>query len=143
MRAHIAIGLTGLAMLLGCGKKAGGGAGDRPHVEGTTHTDQVLDAWKGAGLAPETFTSIDPAAYRAGYCAQGKVAGVDTIICEYSDDNSLDSAKKLIQDEWNREGVHTGVAMRSKRTLLAVADRARVDPNGKTIAKLVETFKKL
>src|SRR5262249_42290188 len=131
-------------MALGCGKKDGaGGAGDRPHVEGTTHTDQVVDAWKGAGLQPETFTSIDPTAYRAGYCAQGRVSGVDTIICEYRDEGSLDNAKRLIQDEWNREGVRTGVAMRSKRTLLAVADRAKVDPNGKTIAKLVEAFKKL
>ena len=143
MKTRILVGLTGLAMLVGCSKGGAGAPGDRPHVDGTTHTDQVLDAWKGAGLQPETFTSIDPAAYRAGYCAQDKVGGVDTIICEYRDDSSLDGAKKAIQDEWNREGVHTGVAMRTKRTLLAVADRAKVDPNGKTIAKLVEAFKKL
>jgi len=146
MRTHILVVLTGIALLPGCGNKAGAGtgtAGDRPHVDGTLHTDQVLDAWKSAGLTPEAFTSIDPAAYRAGYCAQGRVGGVDAIVCEYRDDDSLDSAKKLIQDGWSREGVQTAVAMRTKRTLLSVADRARVDPNGKTISKLVETFKKL
>jgi hypothetical protein len=125
----------------GCGKKGDGGPADRPHVNGTPHTDQVVGAWKSAGLAPESFSAIDPTSYRAGYCSQGRVSGVDALICEYADDDSLDRAKKQLQDGWNREGVHTAVAVRAKRTLLAVTDRAKADPSGKTINKLVGAFK--
>ena len=138
---------------LGCSKKSGdaataapGGAPaapDRAHVSGTPHTDDVVDAWKSAGLNPAAFAPVDPMTYRAGYCAQGTVGVVDALICEYSDDDSLDRAKKVIQDMWNKEGVHTGVEVRTKRTLIAVADRTKADPNGKTIAKAVETFKKM
>jgi len=131
---------------VGCGKKEGGaaaGPGEPAHVDGTPHTDQVVNAWKGAGFPAEGFAAIDPTAYRAGYCSQGRVGGIDALICEYRDDDSIDRARKLIQDEWGKEGVHTGVALRSKRTLVAVADRGRSDPSGKTINKLLDTFKKL
>src|SRR5262245_26347369 len=139
--------LAALAVLcgLGCGKKQEGAAGASgpTHVDGTPHTDDVVSAWKGAGLAAEGFAAVDPSAYRAGYCSQGRLGGIEAIICEYRDDESLDRAKKTIQDQWGKEGVHTGVAVRTKRTLVAVADRAKSDPNGKTISKAVETFKKL
>src|SRR5207245_11222473 len=116
MKMRILALAAAVALAGGCSKKAGAGgaAGGRPHVDGTPHTDQVVDAWKGAGLSPETFTAIDPVAYRAGYCAQGRVAGVDTIICEYQDDDSLDRAKKASQDERNREVVQTGDPLRTK-----------------------------
>jgi len=131
---------------LGCKKVNDGGAPGEPersHVSGTPHTDDVVDAWKSAGLSPSSFAAIDPAAYRAGYCSQGSLGGVDALVCEYKDDESLDRARKIIQDLWNKEGVHTGVEFRSKRTLIAVADRTKSDPQGKTIAKAVEAFKKM
>jgi hypothetical protein len=153
MRSHIYA--TACAALLflagGCGKKTGGagaaaGKGAPPghaHVDGTPHTDDVVKAWKGAGLATDAFAQVDPGPYRAGYCSQGRVGGVDALICEYTDDDNLDRAKKMIHDDWGKEGIHTGVAVRSKRTLIAVADRASADPNGKSISKAIETFKKL
>jgi hypothetical protein len=118
-------------------------APDRPHVDGTPHTDDVVTAWKGAGLTTDAFAPIDPSAYNAGYCAQGKIGGLDAVICEYSDDKSLDQGKKTIQGERSKDRVQTGVAIKAKRTLLAVSDREKSDPNGKTINKAIQTFKKM
>jgi hypothetical protein len=138
------LGATALAcaclLAAGCGKK---GPNDRPHVSGTPHTDDVVNAWKSAGLSTEGFTSIDPAALSAANCSQGRLAGIDALVCEYSDDASLDRATKSIQAEWNKVGIQTGVALRSKHTLMAIADRSRIDPNGRTISKAVDAFKKL
>ena len=131
----------------GCGKSKGSGAPGAPpapsHVSGTPHTGDVVDAWKSAGLNPEGFAMVQPIPFGAAYCEEGRVQGVDALVCEYSDDGTLDRGQKLVKDEWNREGVHTGVALRTKRTLMAVVDRGRHDPNGKTISQLVAAFRKL
>jgi hypothetical protein len=127
-----------------CGKKGAGGAASGPtHAAGTPQTEAVLDAWKGAGLKPEGFAVVQPVPYVASYCEKGSVAGVDTMVCEYADDGALDRGQALLKDEWAREGVHTGVSVRTKRTLLSVVDRERHDPNGKTINQLIQAFRKL
>src|SRR5262249_43242227 len=125
---------TTFVACLGCSKKmAGSEQGGYSHVGGTPSTDEVVDALKSAGLPIGGFSVVDPLAFHAGYCAQGRVGSIETLICEYRDDVSLDRAKKALQKQWSQENVHTGVAVRAKRTLLAVADRAKTDPNGKTI----------
>ena len=129
-----------------CGKKSGGAAGGPAgpaHADGTTHTDAVLDAWKSAGLKPEGFAPLTPPPYVATYCERGTVSGVDATVCEYADDGSLDRGQKQIKDEWARAGVHTGVVLRGKRTLLSAVDHQLRDPNGKTINQLIQAFRKL
>jgi hypothetical protein len=126
----------------GCGKKAGGPAAPS-HVDGTPHTDAVLDAWKSAGLKPEGFTSLVPAPYVATYCEKGTVGGVDATVCEYADDGAVDRGQQQIKDEWARAGVHTGVVLRDKRTVLSAVDHELRDPNGKTINQLIQAFRKL
>jgi len=129
-----------------CGKnKAGapGGAAAPAHVAGTPHTDDVLDAWKSAGLKPEGFAALTPTPWVATYCEKGSVGGVDTTVCEYADDGALDRGQQQLKAEWERAGVHTGVAVRTKRTLLSAVDHQLSDPNGKTINKLVQAFRKL
>jgi hypothetical protein len=149
--AALAIGAAAAA---GCkGKGAGAGAAAGPaapgappppaHASGTPHTDAAIDAWKSAGLAPEGFAVVQPVPYGAAYCEEGRVQGIDALVCEYGDDGSVDRAQKLIHDQWEREGVHTGVALRTKRTLLAVVDRGHHDPNGKMINQLLGAFRKL
>jgi hypothetical protein len=129
-----------------CGKKAAG-TGSAPgapaHADGTTHTDAVLDAWKSAGLKPEGFAPLTPPPYVATYCERGTVAGVDATVCEYADDGALDRGQQQIKDEWAHTGVHTGVVLRGKRTLLSAVDHELRDPNGKTINQLIQTFRKL
>src|SRR5438105_9030574 len=108
MNARFIAVLLAAVAWLGCSKKSGdtataGGAPaapERSHVSGTPHTDDVVDAWKSAGLNPGAFAAVDPMTYRAGYCAQGSLGGVDALICEYADDDSLDRAKKVIQEMW-------------------------------------------
>jgi hypothetical protein len=114
-----------------------------PHIDGTPHTDEVVAKWKKADLNPTEFKDVDPAAFRAGYCQAGTVSGVDTLVCEYKDDDSLDRGKQGLQGQWAKDGVGTAVAIRSGRTLLGVADRRHADPNGKAIKKLVDVFKQL
>src|SRR4051812_16091883 len=149
-RLWIMMALAGAAAGGGaCSKGKGGGAtggASAPaasHVSGTLHTDDVLDAWKSAGLKPEGFALLQPMPYGASYCEEGRVQGIDALICEFADDGTIDRGQKLLRDEWGREGVHTGVTIRTKRTLLAVVDRGRHDPNGKTISQLVQAFRKL
>jgi hypothetical protein len=103
----------------------------------------VLDALRTAGLPPEGFASLAPVPYGASYCEEGRVDTIDTLICEYRDVSTLAQGKNLLLEQWGREGGHTGVAFETKLTLLGMFDRARHDPNGKTISKVVETFRKL
>jgi hypothetical protein len=147
-RSMLTIAIAASAVLLAsaCGKKAGGAAAPAPgaaHAEGTTRTDAVLDAWKSAGLKPEGFAPVAPPPYVATYCERGTVSGVDATLCEYADDGALDRGQQLIKDEWAHTGVHTGVVLRGKRTLLAAVDRELHDPNGKTINQLIQAFRKL
>jgi hypothetical protein len=143
MRAQALILIVALAPLA-CGKgKTDGGGAQAAHASGTPQTGDVLEAWKGAGLSPARFAAVQPPPYAAMYCERGDVGGVDTLVCEYGDDAALDRGKKQLEDEWSRAGVHTGVTVRTKRTLLSAVDRERHDPNGKTINQLVQAFRKL
>ena len=128
-----------------CSKgKAGAPAAPEPaHAAGTPHTGDVLDAWKSAGLKPEGFVALTPAPWVATYCEKGSVAGVDATVCEYADDGALDRGQQQLKAEWEHAGVHTGVAVRTKRTLLSAVDHQLSDPHGKTINQLVQAFRKL
>jgi hypothetical protein len=138
-----------LVLVVICGAAAAtcnknkGGAPAAAHVEGTPHTDAVLDAWSGAGLAPQGFAAVRPVPYAAAYCERGSVGGVETLVCEYSDDGAIARGQQELRDEWAKAGVQTAVAVRTKRTLLAAVDRERHDPNGKTINQLIQAFRKL
>jgi hypothetical protein len=143
--------LAPLLAALACAKGGGGSsassassaAAPPAHVAGTPHTDEVIDAIKSAGLRAEGFAMVQPIPFGAVTCAQGRVEGIDTLVCEFADDAGLDQGKRLVQDQWGREGVQTGVATAAKHTLLGVADRGHHDPNGKTISRILAAFKKI
>ncbi len=131
-----------------CSKSSEGGASGTAtapaaHVSGTPHTDKVIDTLTDAGLHAEGFAPVQPIPFGAGYCEQGRIEGIDTLVCEFADDGGLDQGKKLMQDQWEREGVQTGVASATKRTLLGIVDRGHHDPNGKTISRILSAMKKL
>jgi hypothetical protein len=113
------------------------------HVDGTPHTDAVENAWRGAGLAPEGFAALQPVPYGAAYCEEGRVQSIDTVVCEYRDQDALGKGQTGLLEQWGREGGHTGVAFHSKLTMIGVVDRARHDPNGKVIHQVIDTFRKL
>jgi hypothetical protein len=147
---RIPLVLTVLATTLACGKSKVGtpaapGAPAPPpaHVGGTPATDKVVDVIKEAGLRAEGFAVSQPIPFGAGYCEEGRIEGIDTLVCEFADDASLAEGKRLVHDQWDREGVQTGVATASKHTLLGIADRGHHDPNGKTISRILAAFKKI
>jgi hypothetical protein len=113
------------------------------HVDGTPHTDAVESAWRGAGLGPEGFAPLQPVPYGASYCEEGRVQSLDTLVCEYRDQDALGRGQAGLLQQWGREGGHTGVAFHSKLTMIGVVDRARHDPNGKVIHQVIDTFRKL
>jgi hypothetical protein len=113
------------------------------HVDGTPHTDAAVKAWQGAGLTPEGFAPLTPAPFGAAYCEQGRVQAIDTVVCEYRDQEALTRGKAELLEQWGREGANTAVAFQTKLTLLGAMDRARRDPNGKVISQLVDAFRKL
>jgi hypothetical protein len=113
------------------------------HVDGTAHTDAVENAWRTAGLAPEGFAPLQPVPYGAAYCEEGRVQSIDTVVCEYHDQDALSKGQSGLMEQWGREGGHTGVAYHQKLTMIAVVDRARHDPNGKIIHQVIDAFRKL
>lgn len=125
------------------GAPAAAPAAPPAHVDGTPHTDAVENAWRSAGLAPEGFAPLQPVPYGASYCEEGRVQSIDTLICEYRDQDSLAKGQVGLMSQWGREGGHTGVAYHQKLTLVAAVDRARSDPNGKVIHKVIDAFRKL
>jgi hypothetical protein len=102
-----------------------------------------VNALRGAGLKPEGFTVQVPVPYGAAFCELGRVDGIDTMICEFKDTDSLTRGKTALMESWGKEGSQTALAYASKLTLIGVFDRARQDPNGKLISRVVETFRKL
>jgi hypothetical protein len=113
----------------------------RPHVNGTVAVDTILKAWQDEGLDSTTVENVDPAAWSAGACSRGSVSGLDVLLCEYDRDDGLTGGEGKIMGEWNAESLATGAVVRSSRTLLAVADRNKADPSGKTIARLIKSFR--
>jgi hypothetical protein len=136
-----------LATFPACGKNKAAAtsapASPAAHVQGTPHTDDVLNAWRNAGLAPEGFARVDPAPNSAAYCEHGVIHGVDTLVCEYASDDTLARGTQQVKEGWARVDIHTGVIVRAKRTTMVVVDRERREPSGKTISQLAKVFSKL
>src|SRR6266540_2828889 len=152
MRGAVMVAMAAWLTASSCGKKRGGGGATSPgagsasaplHVDGTPHTDAVVGALRGAGLATDGFTVRVPVPYGASFCEEGRVDAIDTVVCEFRDADSLARGKTALVESWGRDGGQTGVAFASKLTLIGLVDRARHDPNGKTISRAVETFRKL
>lgn len=141
-RTFLPVLILAAACLTGC-KKRPAPPPPAAHVPGTPHTDQVVTAWRSAGLVPEGFTPVQPPPDGAAYCEHGSVDGVDTVVCEYVSDQALGQGIQQVKDGWARVDVHTGVVLAAKRTTMAVVDRERREPSGKTISKMVGVFRKL
>jgi hypothetical protein len=120
------------ALGVGCG---------RPHVKGTVAVETVLKAWTAEGFDTKGVVNLDPDNWSAGACSRGTVSGVDVLMCEYATDEALAVGEKKIMTDWAEESVGTGAAVHVSRTILAIADRNKTDPSGRTIARLIKTFR--
>ena len=113
--------LIALAALAACSKE-----------KGATSRDGVVAAWKKGGLEPSALTAAKTDV--GSDCASGTVNKLDVLVCTFK------SAKeaKLAEDkglEW--VGNHTGASRAQGELLIVVADRKKVDPQGKVINQVI------
>ena len=123
-----------IALALGaiaCSKKS---------TEGGVRLEQISDAFTAAGLKADNFQPTDPSRFSASKCLAGRLDDIDTVVCEYGSPSALALGKKA-GEQWVASAT-TAAVLGNGRTLLAVADRAHVDPNGKTIHKITQAFTK-
>jgi hypothetical protein len=95
----------------------------------------VVDAWKKEGL---TATLAAGSGFGKD-CSTGTVDKLEVVICEYG---SADEAKKAEQPGLDWVGTTTGAAWASGSLVIAVADRKKSDPHGKTINQLMKSAPK-
>lgn len=115
----------------------------RPHVKGTVAVDTILKSWQADGFDTASVLNIDPDTWSAGACSRGTITALDVLICEYSSDEALSAGEARIMTDWTASSIPTGVAIRTARTILALADPNQTDPSGRTIARLLKTFREL
>jgi hypothetical protein len=140
------ISVVALTAFVGCGKSKSLPPKPIPgsaHVQGTVHTDEVLAAWRNAGLTTDGFASMDPPPASAAFCEHGFVRGVDTTVCEYVSEDNLSRGMQQVKADWAQLDTHTGVVLRTKRTTMVAVDRERREPSGKTISQMTKVFSKL
>lgn len=125
--------LVVIALVAACSKDDAGAPADNTATAKAGPRDAVLDAWKTGGLALSPFA---PETTPVGSdCARGKVGALDVLVCAYA---SPDAAKTAEAAAYRWVGDTTGSAQARGSVLIAVADRAKSDPNGKTINQLMK-----
>ncbi len=123
--------LIAALLLSACAKKP---------TEGGVRIRQVNDSLSAAGLKIDSFKAVDPGKFSAQQCSGGEIEGVDTVLCEYGSVDAMALGKKAAET-WI-DTAPTGAVLANGRTILAVAARGHVDPNGKIIHKITQAFKK-
>lgn len=107
-----------------CGKKGG----DQNAPSGSGARDVVLDAWKKGGLDVSAFA---PAQSKIGSdCTAGTVSKLDVVLCNFPTPDAAKQAENLGL-QW--VGDTTGSSQAKGTLVIAVADRHKADPNGKTL----------
>ncbi len=101
-------------------------------------TEAVIAAWQGAQLSTAVFVSADMPALAPGACRQGKIDGLETIVCKYTDAAAAGSARAAAL---GHVGDTTGLAVVGDVFLLIVADRDNKDPSGRKINSIVQVFR--
>jgi hypothetical protein len=129
-----------LALALRLALLTAAGCGKTPQPDSSVRLPQVNDAFLAAGFKLDNFKPIDARRFQAQTCAQGPLDGVDTLVCEYPSPDAAALAKKA-SEAWVADSV-TGAVLANGRTLLAVADRAHLDPNGKVIHRITQAYQR-
>lgn len=107
--------------------------GKAPPPTGAAARDALVGAWKKGGLTPSAFT---PATTKVGKdCQSGTVDKLDVLICTFPTE---DAAKQAEDAGLQWVGDTTGASQAKGALLIAVADRHKADPSGRTINKLFE-----
>ena len=109
----------------------------KPGPSGSGARDAAIAAWKNGGLA---ITDFKPQAAPVGKdCAAGTVAKLDVLVCNF---DSADDAAKAADLGLQWVGDTTGQSQARGTLVIAVADRHKADPHGKTIKQIFDLASK-
>jgi hypothetical protein len=122
----LAFALAVVAAAPGCGKKKEG------------PVEVALGRLSDTGVKVEAFRQVDARTFAALSCRQGRVESLDAVLCDYGTPEAWARGKKAAED-WIGSAL-TGTWATSDGLLLVVADRARIDPSGKTIQRVMKAF---
>lgn len=117
-----------LVAVIACDKGsgvAGGSGGPR---------DGVVAAWKAGGLSPSALTAASVPAVGKD-CQSGTVGAIDVLLCVYP---TAAEAKAAEDAGLTWVGDTTGAAQASGTVLIAISDRRKSDPSGRTINQLMK-----
>jgi len=123
-----ALGLL-LIGAVGCGQKG---------ADAPVNVKTATGALDSAGLKTETFKDADPARFSAQKCVEGVIDGVETVVCEYGSAEAV-AKGKAAGETWVAQAT-TGSVLSNGLSVLAVADRSKADPSGKTIQKITRAY---
>ncbi|HEX2572000.1 MAG TPA: hypothetical protein VH877_20825 [Polyangia bacterium] len=129
--------LTTLLLIVPLTAAVVGGCGKSKPAENAAIED-ATGRLTSAGLKVEGLTAADPGRYAAQRCQAGRVENFDALLCEYGDVAALEAARKKMEG-WIANAV-TGVTLKHGRVLVGVADRGRVDPNGKNLRRIIQAL---
>ena len=126
-----------LVALAACSKSEGFSGTDKSAASPTEGDDgprgDVLAAWRKGGLTP---SPLSPAQVPVGKdCQTGTVGAVDVLLCVFP---SNAEAKAAEDAGLGWVGDTTGAAQASGKVLVAVADRRKADPSGRTINQMLK-----
>ena len=99
---------------------------------GPTSRDGAIYAWKKGGLDPSEFTEAKTDIGKD--CASGTVNKLDVLVCTFK---SAKEAKDAEDGGLEWVGNNTGASRAQGELLIVVADRKKVDPQGKVINQVI------
>ena len=100
--------------------------------KGATSKDGVVAAWKKGGLDASPLTDAKTSV--GSDCAQGTVSKLDVLICTFKTDKE---AKEAEDNGLEWVGDTTGASKAQGEMLIVVADRKKLDPQGKIINQVI------
>lgn len=125
-RLLLVIGLwVAVPLLSGCGKKG---------------ISAELAAFKDAGRSVSEFVDADASVMQAKRCQQGTIDQMSVLLCEYAGRDAATAGVRSAA-QWAGE-CGTWLALQRDKVVFAVADRAELDSNGKTVAALTKVFRR-
>jgi hypothetical protein len=139
-----AVASAALAALVAtaCGEKEGAfPAGTSPPqaaVAGPDAGDEALSAVASRLGAEHPFEVAAARPNAALACLRGEVEALDVLVCRYSSSAELEQAMPKLKSFV--AGALSGVVRQREGVAMAVADRAKVDPKGEAISRLIARF---
>jgi hypothetical protein len=100
--------------------------------KGASSRDEVVAAWKKGGLEPSELAAAKTDV--GTDCASGTVNKIDVLVCTFKSEKEARAAED-VGLAW--VGDATGASRAQGEMLIVVADRKKVDPNGKVISQLI------